>query len=312
MRAFGYDHETRDSFLATFDQADLLVLSGGGYVTDLFPEGAKRHLNLIHLAQTRSIPVAMLGQGLGPFENPSIVQKAENILADINLLALREGRSSTGLAHELGVPDSLTIVTGDDAVELAYEYCPTSLGRRLGVNLRLANYAGTNSDTLSTVCDALDRILETLEVEIQPVPIAHHGDDSDVKAIEQIQRHLGLNTFGVRQISSLSSLLRKISECRTVVTGSYHGGVFALSQGIPVVAISNSRYYDEKFLGLAEQFEVGCTVLRVDHPDFRSSLIDATLSSWHEADETRTTLLSNASRQINKSKEAYERLRSLV
>ena len=36
------------------------------------------------------------------------------------------------------------------------------------------------------------------------------------------------------------------------VTGSYHAGVFALAQGIPVVGLLQSAYYEQKFIGHSE------------------------------------------------------------
>ena len=90
-----------------------------------------------------------------------------------------------------------------------------------------------------------------------------------------------------------------------VVTGSYHGGVFALSQGIPVVALSRSDYYDAKFHGLADMFGTGCSVLRTDDPCFESALEDALNESWAQAPALRPILLKSAGAQKRSSREAY-------
>jgi polysaccharide pyruvyl transferase WcaK-like protein len=52
-----------------------------------------------------------------------------------------------------------------------------------------------------------------------------------------------------------------------VVAGSYHAAVFALSQGIPVVALVKSPYYVNKMVGLGDQFGAGCEIVRLDEGD---------------------------------------------
>ena len=54
--------------------------------------------------------------------------------------------------------------------------------------------------------------------------------------------------------TSPEAVMKNVSACRMVVTGSYHAAVFALSQGIPALTISKSAYYDSKFNGLGDMF----------------------------------------------------------
>ena len=89
--------------------------------------------------------------------------------------------------------------------------------------------------------------------------------------------------------------------------GSYHGAVFALAQGIPVVALSASRYYDAKLQGLADLFPGGCIVLSMDAPDLAERLAAAVAAAWDSADERRPALLAAAEQQIAASQRAYER-----
>jgi polysaccharide pyruvyl transferase WcaK-like protein len=70
-----------------------------------------------------------------------------------------------------------------------------------------------------------------------------------------------------------------VSRCRVVVTGSYHAGVFALAQGIPVVATAASRYYHDKFSGLADLFGGGGDIVDVGSPNARAAI--EALSSGH-------------------------------
>src|SRR6185503_89135 len=95
--------------------------------------------------------------------------------------------------------------------------------------------------------------------------------------------------------------------CRVVVAGSYHAAVFALAQGVPVVALSAAPYYDAKLAGLADLFAGGCRVVSVDDPDFASQLAAALDESWEAAEKLAPELVAAAGRQIAESRAAYAR-----
>jgi colanic acid/amylovoran biosynthesis protein len=95
-----------------------------------------------------------------------------------------------------------------------------------------------------------------------------------------------------------------------MITTSYHGGVFAIAQGIPVVAWLKSKYFASKLYGLANQFGVGCEVVTLDEGDWGARLKAAILSAWNSAEQLRPQLLERAASQLSASEAAYERLRS--
>jgi colanic acid/amylovoran biosynthesis protein len=97
-----------------------------------------------------------------------------------------------------------------------------------------------------------------------------------------------------------------------VVTGSYHAGVFALAQGIPVVAFAASDYYRDKFLGLADQFGAGCRVLGTHEPEFASQLDRTIEEIWKQAPALRPVLLNAAEAQIKAARAAYQQLPALL
>jgi polysaccharide pyruvyl transferase WcaK-like protein len=105
----------------------------------------------------------------------------------------------------------------------------------------------------------------------------------------------------------------RVSTCRILVTGAYHLAVFALSQGIPVVALSSSAYYDDKFIGLDDMFAgIGLELIGLDDPHFEERLHTALRAAWSKAPEVRETLRQQALAQIEASKKAFERVFELV
>jgi colanic acid/amylovoran biosynthesis protein len=97
-----------------------------------------------------------------------------------------------------------------------------------------------------------------------------------------------------------------------VVTGSYHAAVFALSMGVPAVAVANSAYYVDKFQGLAGQFGDACRVVTASSPDFSDRLTQAIDGAWRDARGAREKLLEEALRQIALGQSAYRRIFHLV
>jgi colanic acid/amylovoran biosynthesis protein len=104
-------------------------------------------------------------------------------------------------------------------------------------------------------------------------------------------------------------MIEEIGRCRVMITTSYHGGVFALAQGIPVVAWLKSKYFAAKLFGLANQFGVGCEVVTLDDGDWETRLKSAILKAWNSSEEVRPRLLDKAASQLAASQAAYERLR---
>ena len=87
------------------------------------------------------------------------------------------------------------------------------------------------------------------------------SEEDDRRSIERFVT--GTSSGGSsNRASTIDDVLTAIADCRVVVTGSYHAAVFALSMGVPAVGLAASRYYVDKFKGLADQFGPGCEVVR--------------------------------------------------
>jgi colanic acid/amylovoran biosynthesis protein len=144
-----------------------------------------------------------------------------------------------------------------------------------------------------------------------PIPIAHHGGGMDVATLRELLDGIG-DSDGGAALQSPRDVINRVGQCRLVMTGSYHGAVFALSQGIPAVALVKSRYYLNKMAGVAHEFGTGCHIVSLDEADVATRLADAVARAWNEADDVREPLLQSAVDQIRRGKSAYARLRDLV
>jgi colanic acid/amylovoran biosynthesis protein len=312
-RRRGRDETDAAAFLDAIRQADLVVVNGAGILTDAFPENAHGILSTLGLAARRNIPTAMFGQGIGPIDNPDLRRHAAEVLPSVQLIAVRERRASVPLLTSLGVSSANVVVTGDDAIELAFpkarsDDASVAAPRKIGINVRIAPYASVGPECLTVLRNVLGEAGRTLGARVVPVPIAHHGGGMDVDTLRELLADTA-DADGGASLDTPQKVIDRVSECRVVVTGSYHGAVFALAQGIPAVALAQSSYYVDKMSGVQEQFGVGCEIVRLDGDNLAPRLRAAITRAWDDADRLREPLLASASDQIARSRAAYARLR---
>ena len=291
--------------------SSLVLALGGGYLTDQDFAQSTRVLSLLEHAQQAGVPTAMLGQGLGPIDDPTLLARASQVLPAVDVIALRERRRGPELLARVGVPASRIEVTGDDAIELAYELRRPDLGTDIGVCLRVAGYSPVTEHAKQAAAAALRSVAAEVQAGLVPVMIAEYRSQDRrstmplVQGFADARRPLG-------RFARPQEVATQVGRCRVMVTGAYHAAVFALSQGIPVVGLTSSVYYDDKLLGLADMFGEGLVVLRLDIDAFEQRLQDAVRSAWDSAPEIRLRLLASAAQQITTSRQGFERACDLL
>lgn len=298
-------------FLEAIQKADLVVCSGGGYITDEFPQNTSMALGILGIANNLGKTTVMLGQGFGPLKNSRLRSQAKAVLPNVDLITLREKHASLPLLTSLGVSHERVITTGDDSIELAYNLRPLELGYGIGINLRMAKYASVSLDIFNTIRLAIQTVVKNKNIPAIPIPISEY--DSDAETINQLL--IGLEKYTSQEqeqnnyLHTPEAIIKQVGKCRIVLTGSYHAGVFALAQGISVVGLAQSQYYVDKFLGLADQFGHGCQVVFLNEDKLFEKLIDAINLCWENSFVIREKLLESAFNQIKLSYQEYEKIK---
>jgi colanic acid/amylovoran biosynthesis protein len=304
-RLKGRDSDALDAFLEWATGADLVVVVGAGLLTDAFAQAALTVLELLESAAARGAATAMMGQGVGPMDDPSLRQAARRVLPSVGLICLREERAGKPLLLSLGVSDTRLVTTGDDAIELAYAARPQQPGASLGLSLRVARYSEVDQGQVSTVGSVMKRIGALHGAGLVPLPISNYVNERDA---EVIAAALGRSGGATDPPDTPDAIITLIRRCRVVVTGSYHAAVFALAQGIPAVGLAGSMYYVDKFLGLADQFDGHCSVVMLEDPSLDVRLEEVVTDAWVSADELAPKLVAAAERQLRNAEVATERL----
>jgi polysaccharide pyruvyl transferase WcaK-like protein len=312
LRLHGSSGRDVHAFLGALLGADLCVVAGAGGITDHAHAWSQQMLNLLELAGHRGIPTAMFSHGLGPLTNGMLRARAAAVLSGVQVIALREKRAGMPLLRSLNVSGPSVHVTGDDAIELAYEARPTVPGEALGVNLRVARSADVGPEFIGPLREVLQGFARSRSVRLLPVPIGLGQASQDAATLKEMLGGDHHSEIGDADLDTPAKVIRQIGRCRIVVTGAYHAAVFALSQGIPAVCLARSPYFLDKFLGLADQFGRGCEVVFLDAADPPARLTAAMEAAWLEADQLRPGLTAAARKQIATSQAAYEDLAGLI
>jgi colanic acid/amylovoran biosynthesis protein len=293
--------------LEVLREARLFVAAGGGYLNELFPGHMARVLGVIDIAMARQQPVALFGHGLGPFGDPRQREALTPMLRGARCVGLRDARASPEIVRRCGGFDERTRVTGDDALELAWTHRPPTLGNALGLGLRVASYSGLVSRDFRALRRILDEFTCERGAPLLSCPIAFDSQSGDHASITRLVE--GLTAFEPAKVScDPDAVIIQVGRCRLLVTASYHAGVFALAQGIPVIGLAQSAYYLQKFMGLAGQFPGACRIQPWDEPDFPIRLRTKMDELWKGAEARRSETLAAAEAQISASQHLYTTL----
>lgn len=309
-------------------ETDLVIATGGDLHTSDYGVSTP-YLRALTAAQQRDIPIAMIGQSVGPFDDPADAEAWLTVAARCHLLTVRESVSHGYLVGKLGLPEHHVQLSSDPAFLL-----PTATDERTSAVLRplgltpedayicLAPSQGiTRFSTLEEVqhAAALTRLATYLaRTRKMPVVLLPHCHDSRPHNDDRLLAARIAEAAGVAQVMALPGALTAsdykgvLSQAELVISERLHAAIGALSSGVPAIAIGHSH----KFNGvLAETY--GDTVEVDDiHADVRAfaqdnSVIDRIV---HGTDATvlGTTLQQRLPLIIERARSDFARINQLL
>ncbi len=295
-------------YMGALRGSQLVVGSGAGGLNDLFGGYARLLIGTLELAQQLGKTTAVFSQGIGPMRDEALLRRTGHAFRRLELVGLRERLHGFPLVERMGVRLDRVVDTGDDAVEMAWARRPAMPGMSLGVNVRLSEATGMNASVATPLGEVLRRFARSRDTEFVTLPVAR-SREVDRLSIEKVVGDLLPDDPA--DVDSPFTVIDRAGRCRMVITATYHAGVFALAQGVPVVCLSFSEYFDLKFRGLAAHFGDGCRVVDLGRDGFEG-VSGAMQELWGAAPGLRNSLVEAAERQVRASREAYERLRRRV
>ena len=288
--------------------ADIVVATGGGYLTDSDKGVSLPVLSRLKKAKDMGKFTVMVGQGVGIMDDPELRRQVERVLPTLDLILVREENFSVPYLTSLGVPSDRIYMSGDDAIELGYYAKSETLGNCIGVGIRLATYTEVRDQDIELVRPVLHSIAANHKARLVGLPTTCSGPVSDQFKIAELLEGYPDKKNSRLRFDTITELIRKVGRCRLVISGAFHSAVFALSQGIPVICIAKSREYSIKFGGLADQFGNGCQVLGLSDKDFQKKMTQASDWLWESAEMLRPNLIEAARYQIENGMKGYQHI----
>lgn len=286
--------------------ADAVAAMGGGYHCPSFIEHTVRVLATLDLAANLGKTVFSTGCGFEPCDDhPRFASIARAVMPRLAWIAAREGVLSPRVLASYGVDPGNIDVWGDDAVPVAHVPDPPSEGRdRVLVNVRTAHYSGMAAEATAELLAAAESAASALGLEPLRFPISHAFPD-DLEEMRRAQPNPAAEPADPPR--SPAALRAALARARVVVTGSYHGAVFALSQGVPTVMIAASPHYRNKLAGLVATFDAPAAWILDPRDGPLAPRVAAKVGELAGLRPPLAFLLHAAARQISAAEQAWSR-----
>jgi polysaccharide pyruvyl transferase WcaK-like protein len=315
------------------NSAAVLDISGGDSFSDIY--GKKRFVAVTqpkHLALRAGVPLILMPQTYGPFENDARRSEAANILRRSTLAFARDERSFALLRellgshfdpsrHQCGVDVAFALPVSEPESSQRHAFRAWK-GRQVGpvagfnVSGLLFNAPedamrqfGLKTNFRSLAMSFAQRLLEETNASLLLMPhvLNRPGSlESDVVAVRAVQDELQAR-FGDRMFipsvaDSATEAKWYISQCDWFTGARMHATIAALSSGVPALALA----YSGKMHGVFESCGQGHNVADLRHLSSEALVLDALFASFGDAAENRILLaktlpqtLSVAKRQMD-------------
>jgi polysaccharide pyruvyl transferase WcaK-like protein len=291
---------------------DLTLATGGGYFCDMDAARALGVLDTLEWAKSRGSVTALVSQGIGPVSDGRLRERMAEVLPGVDAIFLRERLSGPPILKELGVPDRIVTIAGDDAILHCAKPSDIAGRHRIGVSLRIARYLQLAGDDHGWLLSAIAQAATDLDAPLRPVTNCEWGDE-DRRPLRSLAKLVKRIEPDIRRSAAPQDLALAYRGCRVVVTTIYHPALFALAQGIPVVAICRSDYQLTKFAGVADMFGgEGMVIVDPRDADGRRSIRRRILEAWAAADSMGPKLAVHAASMRSRVNSSYEDLARLL
>ncbi len=252
-------------------EQDLIHIIGGGNLNSLYPRGLCTRALVLLLADALHKPVLVTGQTIGPFNQPGHQALARRALDLAKIITVRDPSFSEKTLKALGVHKPQIRVGLDDAFFLepaapdAIEpFWLPDAGSESRLRVGVSIHTAENAALQTRVARALEQLARHFPIQVYFIP--HHLVNNDQKfdvpfmrgIAAQIPAEIPCRVITRRDLIENAEpvkerLVKGLTAAMDVVLATrYHALVFALSSGVPALALNHSEYTRIKNLGLLE------------------------------------------------------------
>lgn len=252
-------------FIDAIESCDALLIAGGGNMNSIYGWLLYERAAAVSIARSLGKPVVLGGQTLGPTLYGEDRETAVRMLNEASLVGGREA-STVQLANELDGSASIGECLDDAAFFAASSKASTSRTETTSdlpeqyVAVTFAAPSGSNGDAyagfVSSVAALLDHAQQVTGLPLVFLPhMSTPGtNDGDEATHRDIVRAMGGGQQHFLPIQSAHSTAEITARASLVLTSRYHPVIFAMTTGVPVVAVANEGYSHARLGGALAQW----------------------------------------------------------
>ena len=264
VEGFGFtgDREANERLLAggvsgaireAVEQADAVVVAGGGNMTSIWPSHVYARAALGRLAASDGVPFVVSGQTIGPQLYERDAELVSEMLASSALFGVRE-RDSLALVSSLGTTPFLNADDASFLADLTTTREPLPLMPYALVSLSTHTAAHDKAAFVTAMAELLDEVARHTAVVFSAHWAPLDGPPRGDELMHERVRSAMTQPSGVVRVrdSATSAALARGAEL--VVSSRYHPVVFAVSGGVPAIGVPVDDYTTTKLTGALGNF----------------------------------------------------------
>ncbi len=284
------DFERREQALevvAAVDEAEGVIVSGGGNLNSTWPEHLYERLALVGLAEKLDTRALVLGQTVGPELTGMQRQRLSEILSGASLMGARE-TGTYQLLENLDIPAESLHYQLDDAVFLGREGDTDAIRSELERPFLAVTLCG-EIEGIEGLARQIARLASTMDADVVFIPHAKEPDrDRELgerfgEALEEGSRFHLLDVLPAVEVAALTGV------AEMVISARYHPLVFGAAGGVPCLGLSSDTYTRQKLTGALAHAGLEDWVLPIDLAA-SGLLIKAASEAWERRQEIRDHL----------------------
>jgi polysaccharide pyruvyl transferase WcaK-like protein len=242
--------------------ADVLFLSGGGYLTGMTLSRLWDHMLLLRLADLLGVPSILSGQTIGVFKDRTSKSLSRWGLKKARRIYLRDPEDSAAALQQIGVPPAKVKSTFDDALyyKVSSKVIPRVVSKNdcfsftkpyIAVNVHYWGQSPASSrDIMRHIAGSLDSIITAHDLQVAFIPMSRSDEAAIHEVAQLMQKPSAIIDHGY-DIDAAIDTIRSAAFCLTM---KHHPIIFAMGGGVPTIAMAFDDYYFHKNRGALKIF----------------------------------------------------------
>lgn len=308
------------AFLYEIKTADLVYISGGGFLTGKTLSRLYDHLFLIMIANQFEVPVILSGHNIGMWDSAFTKWFAAKGFSKAKIITTRDQIDSIEALKEIGIKGNHIFATHDDALfcekcideNAVRKKCQVKEGNKYVVICPCIANIGSDPFPISAVSLRVSNIIQwflqntTKDVVILPMGAEDVNISDRLYFINKCER-VKIVRFSDYNFQMIRGIISFSEMCLSM---RHHPIIFAIGESTPAISLNLYEYFAKKNLGALESVGMENMYINLMEDDYFERFCE--MMSSLEVDEIRKVIEVHLGQLKNRKKRLYEGLKKVI